>query len=155
MIINKLIPRLCAIFNLLAGILGVLFCIGFSYLAIGLSGDSGRFSLSNALELARLVGPIGIAGIIYCWSGLVLWRSLPSVNKKSVVLIGCALGCCLAYCIHFIVILNGQYGVGVRQRQPGDPLDEEIVMFVFIPIAVLFLGAIQFEYLRRKIERKP
>lgn len=145
--------RFCAIFNILAGTLGVLFCIGFSMLAIGLSG-SGSFSLRNVMELAQLVGPIGIAGVLYCWSGVALWRSLPSVRKNSLVLIGCAWGCCLAYCLQFIVMLNGQYGVGGRQRQPGDPFDEEIVMFVFIPIAVLFLVAIQFEYLRRKIEQK-
>jgi len=143
--------RICAIFNILAGTLGVLFCIGFSMLGFGL-GASGSFS--DILELARLVGPIGIAGILYCWSGVTLWRSLPSVHKKSVVLIGWALGFCLAYCIQFIVMLNGQFGVGGLQRQAGDPFDEEIVMFVFIPIAVLLLVAIQFVYLRRKIKRK-
>jgi len=50
--------------------------------------------------------------------------------------------------------LNGQFGVGGRQRQAGDPFDEEIVMFVFIPIAVLLLVAAQFVYLRRRIKCK-
>jgi hypothetical protein len=122
-------------------------------LAIGLGG-SGSFSLGNFFELARLVGPIGIAGILYCWSGVALWRSFPSVHKKSLVLIGWALGFCLAYCIQFIVMLNGQFGLGGRQRQAGDPFDEEIVMFVFIPIAVLLLVVIQFVYLRRKVKRE-
>jgi hypothetical protein len=143
--------KICAIFNILAGALGVLFCIGLSMLGFGL-GASGSFS--DILELARVSGPIGIAGILYCWSGVALWRSIPSVHKKSVVLIGWALGFCLAYCIQFIVILNGQFGVGGRQRQAGDPFDEEIVMFVFIPIAVLLLVAAQFVYLRRRIKCK-
>jgi hypothetical protein len=143
--------KFCAIFNILAGTLGVLFCIGLSMLAIGLSG-SGSFSLGNSFELARMVGPIGIAGILYCWSGLALWRSLPSIHKKSLVLIGWALGFCLAYCIQFIVMLNGEFGLGGRQREAGDPFDEEIVMFVFIPIAVLLLVVIQFLYLRRKLK---
>ena len=122
-------------------------------LAIGLGG-SGSVSLSDYLELARLVGPIGIAGVLYCWSGVALWRSLPSVRKKTVVLIGWALGFCLAYCIQFIVILNGRFGPGGRQRQAGDPYDEEVVMFVFIPMAVLLLVTTQFEYLRRKSKDK-
>ncbi|MEY3395848.1 MAG: hypothetical protein RL346_2085 [Verrucomicrobiota bacterium] len=144
--------RFCAIFNILAGTLGVLFCIGFSMLAIGLGG-SGSFSLGNFLELVRLVGPIGIAGILYCWSGVALWRSLPDVHKKPLVLTGCAMGFCLAYCIQLIVMLNGQFGVEGRHRQAGDPFDEEIVMLVFVPIAVLLLIAIQFVYLLRKRRR--
>ena len=144
--------RFCAIFNVLAGILGVLFCIGFSMLAIGLGG--GSLSLNDALELARLVGWIGMAGLLYCWSGLVLWASLPLVKKQAVVLIGSALVCGLAHSIQFIASLNGGLGRGGRPRQAGDPFDEEVVLFVFVPMAVLLLVAIQFEYLRRKSKRQ-
>jgi hypothetical protein len=49
-------------------------------------------------------------------------------------------------------MLNGEFGLGGRQRKAGDPFDEEIVMFVFIPIAVLLLVVIQFLYLRRKLK---
>ena len=143
--------RFCSIYNILAGTLGLLFCIGFSMFAISLGGG---LSVENVLELARLVGPIGIAGILYCWSGVTLWRSIPFVHMKSVVLVGCALGFCLLYCVQFVFMLDGKFGKGGRQRDAGDPFDEEIVMFVFIPIALLLLGVIQFEYLRRKSRRK-
>jgi len=137
--------------NTLVGFLAVLFCFGIGILAIGLGGG---LSLSAVLEASLVMGPLGIAGILYCWSGVVLWKSLPSVQGKSVGLIGIAWGFCLAYCIVCVVMLNGQFGVGGTQRQGGEPYDEEIVMFVFIPMAVLLLVGIEFEYLRRKSKRQ-
>jgi uncharacterized protein YqgC (DUF456 family) len=122
-------------------------------LAIGLGGGSGSISMSDVLELARLIGWVGIAGLLYCWSGLILWMSIPSVHKQSVVLIGCALVSLLAHCIQFVAILNGRFGPGGRQRQSGDPYDEEVVMFVFVPMAAILLVTVQFEYLRRKSKR--
>ena len=145
--------RFCAIINILTGIIGGLFCVGFGMLAIGLSGG-GRLSPADIWELVRQLGPMGMAGILFCWSGVALWRSLPAVPKKSVVLMGCALGFCLAYCIQFMVMLDGRFGPGGVQRQAGDPFDEEVVMFLFIPLAVILLFSVPFEYLRRKAKHQ-
>jgi hypothetical protein len=137
----------CAAFNAIVGLLGVLFCVGFSLLAIGLGGG---VSPSAVLEVSLVMGPMGIAGVLYCWSGVALWKSLPSVPRTTVVLIGIAWVLCLIYCTIWVAMWNGQFGVGGQPRRAGDPYDEEIVLFVFIPMAVLLLVAIEFEYLRRK-----
>jgi hypothetical protein len=95
------------------------------------------------------MGPIGIAGMLYSWSGVVLWKSLPSVRKNAVILTGIAWVLCLVYCLTWFAVLNGNFGVAGKSRQPGSPYDEEVVMFVFIPTAMLLLIAIEVVFLWR------
>lgn len=144
--------RTCAVFSILAGLVGVAFCIGFTLLAIGLGG-SGSVTWKDYLDLGLLIGPIGVAGVLYCGSGVTLWRSLPSVRRITVVLLGWVLGFLLAHCIQFIAVSRGRFGPGGEPRQAGDPFDEEVVLFLFVPMAMLLLAAIQFEYLRRRAKR--
>ncbi|MEM7391847.1 MAG: hypothetical protein AAF492_05815, partial [Verrucomicrobiota bacterium] len=98
---------------------------------------------------ARPMGPISLAGILFGWSGLALWKSLPAVYRKSVRLAGAAWVLGLVYCSTWFIKLNGRFGVAGK---PGRPFDEEVVMFVFIPTAILFLMAIQIVFLRKKIQ---
>jgi uncharacterized membrane protein len=136
--------RFLSVFHILVGLIGVLFCIGLGALAIALGGGP---SLDNLQETSLVMGPIGLAGLLYCWSGVVLWKSLPSVRKNAVILTGLAWVLCLVYCLTCFATLNGNFGVAGESRQPGSPYDEEVVMFVFIPTAMLFLIAIEVVFL--------
>jgi hypothetical protein len=144
----KFMLRFCSVFNILVGLIAVLFCIGLSMLAIGLGGG---LSLDSLLQASLMMGPMGIAGILYAWSGVVLWKSLPSVRKKAVILTGTAWLFCLVYCLRWFSMLHGSFGVAGQTRQPGAPYDEEVVMFVFIPTAMLFLIAIEVVFLWRTV----
>lgn len=147
----KFILRFCSLFNILVGLTAALFCVGLCALAIALGGGP---SLDRLLETGLVMGPIGIAGILYTWSGVVLWKSFPSVHKKPVILAGAAWLFCLAYCLTWLAMLNGSFGVAGVQRQPGDPYDEEVVMFVFVPTAMLLLVAIEVVFLWRTRKRR-
>ena len=136
--------RFCAAFNVLVGAMATIFSVGLSLLAIGLGGG---WSIDAFLEVLVVCGPLCFSGILYALSGVVLWRSLPAVTGKALYLQGIAWILCFAYCLIWFVILKGQFGVGGQDRDPGEPYDEEIVMFVFIPTAALLLVAIQLTYL--------
>jgi hypothetical protein len=79
----KFLLRFCSVFNIIVGLIAVLFCVGLSMLAIGLGGG---LSLDSLIQASLMMGPMGIAGILYVWSGVVLWESLPSVRKNAVIL---------------------------------------------------------------------
>jgi len=145
--------RLCAICNVLIGIAGILFFVGLTMLAVGLSG-SGQPTLGDNLKLALLLGPIGIAGILSCWSGVSLWRSFPSVQKQSLVLVGCTIFFGLAYCMQEFSRWFVIFRPGGQAREFINPYDEEFVMFVVIPFVVLLLIAIQFAYLWGKSKKQ-
>jgi hypothetical protein len=139
--------RSCAVFNILIGTLAMLTGLGVSCLAIGLGGG---YSFGAILEVLVFMGPLIIAGSLYVSSGVILWRSLPRVTGKVIWLQGTAWVLCLTYCLIWFVSLEGRFGSGGQERKPGDPFDEEIVMWVFIPAAALLLVAIEFAYLWNK-----
>lgn len=143
--------RCCSVFNILVGLIAVLSCVGLSMLAIGLGGG---LSLDSLLEASLMMGPMGIAGILYSWSGVVLWKSLPSVRKRTVILAGIAWLFCLVYCSRWFSMLHGNFGVAGQTRQSGAPYDEEVVMFVFIPTAMLLLIAIEVVFLWRTLTHR-
>ncbi|MFK7850551.1 MAG: hypothetical protein AB8D78_06190 [Akkermansiaceae bacterium] len=138
--------RFYSVFKLLVGLFALLFCLGLSTLGIALGGG---LTLEASLELVLFPGPIGVAGILYAWSGLVLWKSLPAVQGKCVVLTGMAWGFCLIYCIVGFFMVGGLGGES-NFRQPGGAFDEEVVMFLFIPTAILLLVAVEFVFLWRR-----
>ena len=140
--------RFCSVFNILVGLIAVLFCVGLSMLAIGLGGG---LSLDSLLQASLMMGPMGFAGILYAWSGLVLWQSLPAVRKKAVILAGSAWLFCLIYCLRWFAMLHGSLGVSGQTRQSGAPYDEEVVMIVLIPTVILFLIAIEVVFLWRTV----
>ncbi len=144
--------RFCSIFNVLLGVVAVLFFFGLGALSIALAGGP---SLDVFLEVGRLLGLIGIAGIFYSCSGIALWRSLPLVKRNSVILTGAGLLFSFAYCLVWFVMLNGNFGVAGQMREPGDPFDEEVVMFVFVPMGILLLVTIEFVFLWRTMALSP
>ena len=139
--------RFCAAFNVLVGAVATVFSVGLSLLGIGLGGG---WSIDAFLEVLLLFGPLCFSGILYALSGVMLWRSLPTVTGKAICFQGIAWILSFAYCLIWFVTLKGQFGVGGQDRGPGEPYDEEIVMFVFIPTAALLLVAIQLTYLWTK-----
>lgn len=144
----KFVLRFCSVFNILVGSFAVLFCVGLSMLAFGLGGG---LTVDGLLEAGLVLGPMGIAGILYAWSGFVLWKSFPSVRNQAVLLAGTAWLLGLAYCARWYWMLHGSFGVAGQARQPGAPYDEEVVMLVFIPTAILVLVAIQIVFLWRTV----
>ena len=133
----KSVLRFFSVFNIFVGLLGVLFSIGLGVLAIGLGGGP---SLENFQEVSLWLGPLGFAGILYSLSGVFLWKSLPSVRKNTLILTGSAWILCLVYCLRALILSNISFGA---------PYDEEVVMFVFIPTAMLLLIAIEVAFLWR------
>jgi hypothetical protein len=131
--------RFCAAFNVLVGAITTIFSVGLGPLVIHLGGPFR--------EVLVFFGLLCFSGILYALSGVVLWKSLPAVTGKVIYLQGIAWILCFAYCLIWFINLKGQFGVGGQDREPGDPFDEELVMFVFIPTAALFLVAIQLTYL--------
>lgn len=142
----RVMLRFCSVFKIFVGLIAVLFCIGLGALAIALGGGP---SLDSLQETSLVMGPLGIAGGLYSWSGVVLWKSLPSVRKNAVILTGIAWVFCLVYCLTWFAVLNGNFGVAGAPRQPGAPYDEEVVMFVLIPTAMLLLISIEVVFLWR------
>ena len=144
--------RLLSIFNILLGLIAVLFSLVLGSLSIGLAPGP---SLAVFLEVGAVMAPIGIAGLLYAWSGVLLWRSRPGSIRSSVLWMGCAWMLVLLYCITWLGILRGRLGVGGTTRQPGDAFDEELVVFVFVPMALLGVIAVQIGYLWSKMSGEP
>jgi hypothetical protein len=138
--------RFCATFNVLVGAITTIFSVGLGLLAIGFAGGWST-SIEDFLEVLVVCGPLCFSGILYALSGVVLWKSFPAVTGKAIYLQGIAWILCLVYCLIWFIRLKGKFGVGGQDREPSDPFDEELVMFVFIPTAALFLVAIQLTYL--------
>jgi hypothetical protein len=138
--------RFLSIFNILCGLLAVLACVVLASLGIALSGGLSRRML---WEVSMYVAPLGIAGALSCASGISLWRRLPEVRPRSLLMLGVAWVILMAYCLTTFVSL----------RATGSFLladcfhDEEIVMLFTIPSSFLLIIAIELLFLWRGMLR--
>ncbi len=132
--------RFLSIFNILSGLLAVFACVVFASLGIALGGGLSRRMF---WEVSIYAAPLGIAGGLYCWSGISLWRCLPEVRARTLLTIGIVWAMLLAYCITTFMSLRATGSFLL----PDCFHDEEIVMLFTIPSSFLLIIAIELLFL--------
>ena len=131
---SKCCAWLNILFNILVGSVTALGGLNLAVLAIGFGGSPA--------EILAVVGPLIVGGLLYAFSGAILWWSRPSVSGKALIVQGLAVLFGIAYCL--IMFGNTEY----------DSYDEEHRLFMAVPAIGVLLVSIQLVYLFSKWLRK-